>query len=304
MTKRSVLAIVVFMIAAGALTACGSRSGTGPEATSVIEAAATSQGSLIPVDLKNLPKEIQESDLIKEGSRYFINQYDLMDIARKEKKDIIIESADGYKITASADGNSLTKVPLKKNAEEQETAAKKDSGASFGTNNGGTPDTGGSVNTGGAANTGGSSSGSDRGEPSGGNSGGNTVPDQPAHTHNYKIYLGGTVATCTSPGTEIYACSCGATVTNTTPAVGHSFVPVYRTEDQGWNEDIYSDPVPVCNGCGQSLAGLSEDELMDHLSSCGPGSYTVKSLLIGQQWHANPVDVLDHYECSICGAWQ
>lgn len=141
----------------------------------------------------------------------------------------------------------------------------------------------------------------------GSNSGGSTPaqqPTQPAHTHSYTIYQGGTPSTCTTAGTETYACSCGATVTNTMPLAAHSWYPIYRSEDQGWNEDIYSDPVPVCNGCGQSLAGLNEDELMDHLSTCGSGSYSVKPLIIGHQWHSYPVDVFDHYECSVCGARQ
>ena len=318
MKKKSVLIIVTMITAAMVLAACGAKSGSEPERSAAVEAAAPSRGNLISVDPENLPKEIKESDLIKEGKDYFINQYDLMDIAKKAKKDIVIESSDGYKITASADGNELTKVPLKKDVKEKETTTKeegKNSGTNAGgvTNNSGFANTGGNTTGGGSTDTGGNTGGNSSGaESSGGNEGGSTAPSQPAtqepaqpaHTHSYTIYQGGTPATCTSPGTEIYACSCGATITNTTPMTAHSFVPKYRTEDQGWNEDVYSDPVPVCNGCGQSLAGLSEDEMMDHLSTCGPGSYTVKPILIGQQWHSNPVEVIDHYECSVCGAWQ
>ena len=317
MKKRSILAFVIIIAAAVALSACGSRPGNAPEGSSTIEAAAASKGNLISVDLKNLPKEIKESDLVKEGSSYFINQYDLMDIAKKEKKDIVIETADGYKITAFADGSELTKVPLKKDTKEQETTTKKDSGTSSGTNTGGTTNNGGSVNTGGgtsaggSVNTGGAFSGTNQGGTTGGNTGGNTAPTQPpaetptqpAHTHSYTIYQGGTPATCTSTGTEVYACSCGATTTKTTPMTAHSFVPVYWQEDQGWNEDIIEYHT-VCNGCGMYLDGMSYDDIANHIAECGPGSYSGKNVVVGQKWHSNLVDVLDHYECPVCGAWQ
>ena len=142
----------------------------------------------------------------------------------------------------------------------------------------------------------------------GSNSGGSTPaqqPTQPAHTHSYTIYQGGTLSTCTTAGTETYACSCGATVTNTLPLAAHSWYPVYRSEDQGWNEDVVEYHT-VCFVCGAYLEGLyanDPDAFDAHLAACG-GGYGGKNIVVGQQWHAYPVDVFDHYECSVCGARQ
>ena len=320
MKKKHVFTIAAIIVTAAVLSACGAKTKMELEGSAAVEAAAPSKGNLISVDPKNLPKEIKESDLIREGSEYFINQYDLMDIAKKAKKDIVIESADGYKITASADGNELTKVPLGKDTKEKETMTGKDDGKNAGTNAGGTANNGGSANTGGntagggssdtAGTAGSSSSNGGSGGSSGGNAGEGTTPvqppsqepTQPAHTHSYTIYQGGTPATCTSTGTEIYACTCGATTTNTIPMTAHSFVPVYRTEDQGWDEDIVEYHT-VCNACGAYLDGMSYDEIEAHSLSCGAG-YSSKNIVVGQQWHSNPVEVFDHYECSVCGTRQ
>ena len=130
-------------------------------------------------------------------------------------------------------------------------------------------------------------------------------PTQPAHTHSYTIYQGGTPSTCTTVGTETYACSCGATVTNTLSLATHSWYPVYRSEDQGWNEDVVEYHT-VCFVCGAYLEGLyanDPDAFDAHLAACG-GGYGGKNIVVSQQWHSYPVDVFDHYECSVCGARQ
>lgn len=137
------------------------------------------------------------------------------------------------------------------------------------------------------------------------NSGGSTPaqqPTQPAHTHSYTIYQGGTPSTCTTAGTETYACPCGATVTNTLSLAAHSWYPVYRSEDQGWNEDVFEHHV-VCLACGTYLEGLSGMEIAEHSIECNSG-YGGRDIVVGKQWHSYPVDVFDHYECSVCGARQ
>ncbi|MBR2555029.1 MAG: hypothetical protein IKE94_09240 [Aeriscardovia sp.] len=168
--------------------------------------------------------------------------------------------------------------------------------ANAGTTSGGRSDWNGSGSI--PSNSGGSISG-------GSNIGSGTTalqPTQPAHTHSYTIYQGGTPSTCTTAGTETYACSCGATVTNTMPLAAHSWYPVYRSEDQGWNEDVVEHHV-VCFVCGTYLEGMSDFELTNHIGECG-GGYGGKDIVVGHQWHSYPVDVFDHYECSVCGARQ
>lgn len=317
MKKRNIYVIGVITAFVMGVMACGTEHTLEQKEPVTMESAVTSKAGLIPVELKNLPKEIKESDLIKEGDDYYIDSDALLDIAKKTKKDIVIESLDGYRYTASETGGELAKTPVKKDTKEQEKT-KKDNGPSSGTNAGGTTSPAGSSNTsggtsaGGEVSTGSASSGAGTGGSAGGNHGGNTAPvqqpaetpTQPAHTHSYTIYQGGTPATCTSVGTEIYACSCGATITNTTPMSPHSFAPVYRTEDQGWNEDIVEYHT-VCNGCGAYADSFASfDDFIDHVADCGPGSYRGTNIVVGQQWHSNPVDVLDHYECSVCGKKQ
>ena len=82
--------------------------------------------------------------------------------------------------------------------------------------------------------------------PGGFNADGTLNTDPPAQIHNYQL-TSSQEATCTEEGKNTYTCTdCGDSYTETTPALGHDYVP----EDDG------GDTVYTCKRCGDSYTEL------------------------------------------------
>lgn len=307
MKHRLIITIVIMITAAIVITGCGKKVSDTPTGSDALPSSAVvmpdqSGMDMVEIDIRWLPAEVSKDDLVMENGRYYIGEDRLIEIARSQHKEIEVRTPEGNTLCVSQEGDiQKVRTARSDNGQEQKQDQDNQNNWSMSSGNAGTAissnSSSGNIDQGYiSSNNGGSNSG-------GGTSGQQTT--QPVHAHSYTIYQGGTPSTCTTAGTEVYACSCGTTITNTLPLAAHSWYPVYRTEDQGWNEDIVEYHT-VCFVCGAYLEGLyanDPDAFDAHLATCG-GGYGGKNIVVGQQWHANPVDVFDHYECSACGARQ
>lgn len=86
----------------------------------------------------------------------------------------------------------------------------------------------------------------------------------PAHQHSFDTVISEKAANCYWPGETVRQCSCGELFTETTPPLGHSWMDISYTEQQGkwvveegqsWNEGHWEPRTIVsfrCTRCGQT----------------------------------------------------
>ena len=117
----------------------------------------------------------------------------------------------------------------------------------------------------------------------------------PVHTHSWSE-TGHSEATCSTTGSITYTCSCGETKTESIPALGHDWQPVYVTE----RLPIYGEAEEheYCNKCNADVTGITMKEHRESTGCDGMGYHT--------DWVWPIIDyeieeTLTGYKCSRCG---
>lgn len=214
---------------------------------------------------------------------------DLMEKTEVETQEPDVEKPDEDSETDSEADKPTESETDKDSADSDKNSDSSNSGSSSSGNTASKP-SGGSGNSKPSGGSG-SSSGS-------GNSGGNS---QPAHKHDYS----GSVtknATCNSAGVKTYTCKCGASYTESIPALGHNWQTKTETV-QVWQEGA-THTYALCS-CGKTFNSAAEQ-----------GDHATLAALNGDMNHTCVGDTTKQDEgkyvnqtktykaCSRCGARQ
>ena len=207
---------------------------------------------------------------------------------------------------AKANDNAVESTPTPTPA--QSNSSKNNSSG----NNGNSGNHNGNSGNNGNTDNNGNHNGNTNGNGNNNGSGNNGSTEKP-HTHGWD---GGTVtaqATCTTAGTKVYHCSCGATKEESIPALGHDMVTktdkghnVHTVIQAAWDEDVYESRY-ICNGCGAIFT--SNRDAGKHVAASGVNgtchNYYAERVKVNTIHHPEQATdewVVDPYKvCSRCG---
>ena len=162
-----------------------------------------------------------------------------------------------------------------------------------------------------SSNNNGSSNNNKPSKPNNNGGSSNNKPSKPQHSHNYSASVT-KQPTCSSAGTKTYTCSCGASYSESIPALSHNWHHHDATghydkvvDQPAWDEPIYETRV-VCNGCGAQFT--STQEAGEHIMSTDCPNYRVDDVQTGTIHHEATYkdvwvqDSAAYDECTNCGA--